>query len=415
MKSQQPVQVASQPLPSSKDGASRLLQRKCACGSGGAPGLTGACDDCRDRRLLGLQTKLEISQPGDSFEQEADRVADAVMRQSAPGVPQSRTAHGIQRETITPVGSAPAAGAVSAPSVVQDVLGSAGQPLDAATRSFMETRFGHDFGRVRVHTDERASQSAEAVRAKAYTVGRDVVFRRGAYAPDTGEGKRLLAHELAHVVQQGGGMNTSPGIGRERNAPGVNGSAAPGGGSLKINRASGLRIARQTGGAAAAPLGPTVTPEIEARLIEELQNARRALPPSANIPQEANRTFATAAIIKPDGTVTYITSHFAEGMTEHAEPQLLKKIEGMVKAGDTVAIAIDQVPCDHTRANCQAVLKQFRTNPQRGSLRVYTVRALRKGTPDTVTPQTATPRQRVSPKTAIQRPIEGRFLFEEKE
>ena len=314
MKSQQPLQAASQPVPSSREGASKLLQRKCACGSGGAAGLTGTCDDCRDKRLLGLQTKLEISQPGDSFEQEADRVADAVMRRSAPDAPQSQAAHGIQRQTITPVGSTSTAGAVSAPSVVQEVLGSAGQPLDTATRSFMESRFGHDFSRVRVHTDEGASQSAEAVRAKAYTLGRDVVFRRGAYAPDTGEGKRLLAHELAHVVQQGGVMNTAPGIGRERNAQRVNGSAAPGGGSLKINRASGLRIARQPEGAA-APRGPTVTPEIEARLIEELQNARRALPPSANIPQEANRTFATAAIIKPDGTVTYVTSHFAEGMT----------------------------------------------------------------------------------------------------
>jgi len=196
-------------MPSSKDGASKLLQRKCACGSSGAAGLTGKCDDCRDKLQLGLQTKLEIGQPADSFEQEADRVADAVMRQSAPGTPQSRTAHeGIQRQTITPFSATSAAGAVSAPSVVQDVLGSAGQPLDAATRSFMESRFGHDFGRVRVHTDARAQESAQAVDALAYTVGHNVVFAEGRYAPQTDAGRRLLAHELTHVLQQSG---TQPG------------------------------------------------------------------------------------------------------------------------------------------------------------------------------------------------------------
>jgi hypothetical protein len=68
----------------------------------------------------------------------------------------------------------------------------------------MEARFGHDFGRVRVHTDTRAAESARAVNALAYTVGRDVVFGAGRYTPETGEGERLVAHELAHVVQQAG-------------------------------------------------------------------------------------------------------------------------------------------------------------------------------------------------------------------
>ncbi|HZR42836.1 MAG TPA: DUF4157 domain-containing protein, partial [Ktedonobacteraceae bacterium] len=88
------------------------------------------------------------------------------------------------------------------PPIVHNVLHSSGLPLDSSTRSFMESRFGHDFSGVRVHTGARADQSAQAVNAQAYTVGRDVVFGAGRYAPETTAGKRLLAHELTHVVQQ---------------------------------------------------------------------------------------------------------------------------------------------------------------------------------------------------------------------
>jgi Domain of unknown function (DUF4157) len=88
------------------------------------------------------------------------------------------------------------------PPIVHEVLRSPGQALDAGTRAFMEPRFGFDFSGVRVHTDGRAAVSARAVNAVAYTVGRDVVFGEGMYAPGTSEGKRLLAHELTHVVQQ---------------------------------------------------------------------------------------------------------------------------------------------------------------------------------------------------------------------
>ncbi|HWQ18539.1 MAG TPA: DUF4157 domain-containing protein [Methanotrichaceae archaeon] len=92
----------------------------------------------------------------------------------------------------------------SAPPVVHDVLRSPGKPLDARTRDAMESRFGRDFSRVKVHTDARAAESASAVNALAYTVGQNVVFRSGQYMPDTSRGQRLLAHELTHVAQQGG-------------------------------------------------------------------------------------------------------------------------------------------------------------------------------------------------------------------
>jgi Domain of unknown function (DUF4157) len=90
------------------------------------------------------------------------------------------------------------------PPIVQEVLSSTGQLLDSDTRDFMESRFGHDFSQVRVHTDERAVESTQAVNARAYTVGQDVVFGQGEYAPETMEGEKLLAHELTHVVQQAG-------------------------------------------------------------------------------------------------------------------------------------------------------------------------------------------------------------------
>jgi hypothetical protein len=88
------------------------------------------------------------------------------------------------------------------PATVDTVLASSGQPLDAATRAFFEPRFGCDFGTIRVHTDRQAAESAESVHASAYTVGEAIVFGAGQYAPATPSGRRLLAHELTHVVQQ---------------------------------------------------------------------------------------------------------------------------------------------------------------------------------------------------------------------
>jgi hypothetical protein len=137
-----------------------------------------------------VQAKLTINQPGDVYEQEADRVADTVMRMPGPQTPAGGADFGgVQPSTVPPV--------------VQDVLYSPGQPLDSGTRAFMEPRFGHDFSQVRVHADERAAESARAVNALAYTVGRDIIFAAGQFKPLASEGRLLLAHELTHVVQQG--------------------------------------------------------------------------------------------------------------------------------------------------------------------------------------------------------------------
>jgi hypothetical protein len=142
----------SQPVQGLRPSQGGLLQRKCACG--GTPGLDGECAECRQKRLR--RQRHPTSQP------------------EAAGVPP----------------------------IVHEVLRSSGQPLDPNTRAFMEPRFGHHFSRVRVHTDGIAAESARAVNALAYTVGRDIVFAAEQYAPQTTKGRRLLAHELAHVAQQ---------------------------------------------------------------------------------------------------------------------------------------------------------------------------------------------------------------------
>lgn len=90
----------------------------------------------------------------------------------------------------------------AASTVVEQALRSGAQPLATGTRSFMEPRFGHDFSQVRVHADARSAEAARALSAHAFTVGQDVVFASGQYAPTTAEGQRLIAHELTHVVQQ---------------------------------------------------------------------------------------------------------------------------------------------------------------------------------------------------------------------
>jgi hypothetical protein len=178
--------------------------------------------------VRGIQRKLTVNTPGDVFEQEADHVAEQVMRMPEPAATATPAVSGggagVQRECacggscdnckkkqpedkhakVQMKASGPAStGGIEAPPIVHEVLHSPGQPLDAATRSFMEPRFGHDFSKVRVHTDEKAVESARTVNARAYTVGSNVVLGAGAFAPGTDAGQRLLGHELTHVVQQG--------------------------------------------------------------------------------------------------------------------------------------------------------------------------------------------------------------------
>ena len=170
-----------------------MLQRTCACG--------GTCADCNDEKD-GFQAKLAINEPGDEYEQEADRVADQVIRMpdpaSAAGAQRKVEAASLQRCDPYSYGS----NIDTLPPVVKETLARPGEALDGATRAYFEDRLGRDFGAVRVHTGAPAARAAEAVQAHAFTVGTDVVFAPGRYAPNSHDGRRLLAHELTHVVQQ---------------------------------------------------------------------------------------------------------------------------------------------------------------------------------------------------------------------
>jgi hypothetical protein len=146
---------------------------------------------------------LRIGDPADAYEREADRIADRVVSGAAQGAVHS-TPPQIQRHAGASAGASD-----SVPSSVDGVLAGSGRPLDPALRGDMEGRFGHDFSQVRVHSDAAAAQSARDVNATAYTVGSSIVFGAGRYTPDTQPGRRLLAHELTHVVQQSG---AAPGV-----------------------------------------------------------------------------------------------------------------------------------------------------------------------------------------------------------
>jgi len=153
-----------------------------------------------------LRAKLKIGQPGDKYEQEADRVAEQVMRMPEPGVqrhPEENEDEELQAK------EQPGHTAQVPPQVAANIqsLKGGGQPLSHLTRSFFEARFDQDFSQVRIHRDAKASRTAKAVNARAFTLGQNVVFGAGEYSSGTSSGRKLLAHELVHVVQQDGGGN----------------------------------------------------------------------------------------------------------------------------------------------------------------------------------------------------------------
>ncbi len=189
------------------------LQRSCACGQN-ASELTGECDDCQRDRMLGLQARLAVGASDDPLEFEADRMAARVLHTDPP-------ATGATPATSTPLARRSSATTAASghrqavPGSVHQTLARSGEPLAPSTRAFFEPRFGHDFSRVRIHRDASAAASARDVAAHAYTVGHQVVFADGRFAPDSVAGRHLLAHELAHVVQQHG---TRPLVQREDDA-----------------------------------------------------------------------------------------------------------------------------------------------------------------------------------------------------
>ena len=211
-----------------------LIQRKCACG--GSTAFNGTCAACQKEKLLGksLQTKLRLNEPGDVFEQEADRVAEQVMRMTDPVMGRGRGDSAppfVQRRAM-----GGGTGVAEAPPIVRDVLNSPGRSLDAATRAFFEPRFGHDFGSVRVHADERAAESARSVDAQAYTVGSHIVLGSSQSSSGGRPGSSLLAHELAHVVQQHAAAASPSSVGDRTGALALQRQGGGGGAVVQAHR-----------------------------------------------------------------------------------------------------------------------------------------------------------------------------------
>lgn len=190
----------------------------------------GACHECPSP----IQAKLRVGQANDKYEREADRVAEAVMRMPTSDIEGTGDSGKIHVPTIQRMcagcgvnhdedeelrrqaepeeeeealqakeypGRAPALHRNLESNIM--AFRGKGQPLPDPARSFLEPRLGYDFGKVRVHTGPRAEEAARSVQARAFTLGKDIVFGTGQYAPTTVEGRRLLTHELTHVVQQG--------------------------------------------------------------------------------------------------------------------------------------------------------------------------------------------------------------------
>lgn len=247
-------QTSGNDRPQPRPAGSGLLQRQCRCGKHTIAG--GVCEACQQKgasasaaslaeigqagstqvqtfpdrpwgpdfsaipaRTLTtsswqiVQADLTVNAPGDPYEQEADRVAGAVMRM--PASPVSPPLNDLNDWLKPTVSRLPAisrlqtsggGGAFQAPASVeagiQQMRGS-GQSLPEEEQAFFEERMGYDFSQVRVHTDARAVQASRDIQAQAFTIGHNIAFNEGAYQPGTAAGRYLLAHELTHVVQQG--------------------------------------------------------------------------------------------------------------------------------------------------------------------------------------------------------------------
>jgi hypothetical protein len=275
----------NRPLPQPLFAPTLHVQRQCACG--------GGCQRCQDEdREEGgwaipsgrIQARLAVGAHGDRYEEEAERVAGEVV--TGPGslveVPITTGITGVQAGAIASARH-PAVSPLSSDGMdVADhdapdrpgvesrlrVLAGSGNALPGSSRLRLESRFGFDFGAVRIHDDAEAAQLNEALESLAFTHGRDIYFARGAYLPGTAEGDRLLAHELTHVVQQSGG---SPG-----------GTV---GGPAVVQRYEELKVR-----------GDLLHKEVEARL----RDKNRDLVTEAKIPGGTTKEQALDAVGRPD-------------------------------------------------------------------------------------------------------------------
>jgi hypothetical protein len=315
------VGTTSAPLAPVSRVPSGVLQRKCSCG--GSPGLSGECEECGEQRL---------------------------QRKAVAGAP-----------------------IANAPGPVRSALASPGQSLNAGLREMFEPRFGHDFSRVRVHTDGEAANSARAVNALAYTVGNDVVFGNGQYRPSTADGQKLLAHELTHVVQQSD-------AGR-RNHVSLDRAEAEAETMAASLGAVPVPVGRRPLGILGAP-PPSDAPLSEQELLDMLVNQRahafsppgapaedpkgvgRGVGPQAGGKKAGDAVFSIIQITDRHGKRAGISigAYFGGG-DKHAEQQAMASLDrelvGKDVEGGEMLCVVDQDPCGPDRKNCAQALDDF--------------------------------------------------------
>jgi hypothetical protein len=162
------------------------------------------------------QAKLRVSQTGDPQEREADRIAEQVMKGPSSSAAAQDPARQLVDRVLAKASRVITGGGVSEAQVKG--LKGHGEPLKPKDRQFFENRFGADFSHVKIHTNRKAAGLAESINARAFTYGESIAFAPGEYKPDTRDGKKLIAHELTHVVQQGKSGEKS--VDREERAQG---------------------------------------------------------------------------------------------------------------------------------------------------------------------------------------------------
>jgi hypothetical protein len=281
----------------------------------------GACHTCPSR----VQAKLTVGRPDDKYEREADRVADAVMRMPEPRCPACDEEEFIQTKPlaaqITPLvqrqteeeeeeeeeekpvqtiqTSRNTARAVRGPATCVGSLKGGGEPLARTVRDFFEPRFGYDFSQVRVHGDAWAADSAEAIQARAFTSGRDIVFAPDQYSPDTRGGRRLLAHELTHIIQQANGI---PHIQRDVT---IHNAGCP------LETLDHSRNSAQIGAMSGTPTAYGLT-QLSTRT-----PGRKTVLGSMLGPNQGEIWVSSATIFPITASRMYLTNQFADGSCEH--------------------------------------------------------------------------------------------------
>lgn len=319
--------------------------------------------------LWTLQGKFTVSEPDDKYEREAEQVADAVMQKpTSPGMESQEplTLDRIQRvfprsqhrhRHVKPLngeegekelqrrmdgagkGVKISGGVEQAP----DMASESGKPLSDPTRSFFETRMGRDFSDVRVHTDPKAAEVARSIDAQAFTVGKDVVFKDGAFSPESYDGRQLIAHELAHVVQQYG-FGTQPHDSADELSPVRMGPSPPRGTDVGVPQ---KLIQRQ------ADVG--------------VENRDVGYGPPAGKPaQRADRPPHSAEDVRqvPDTSIGQILDNF---FSPHSSEKMWVMKEGndyteIVRRWDPVIKAVNKVK-KHLESNCVTWRRLHKTDP----------------------------------------------------